>query len=97
MTSIRGEMQEYQTNHPAVNQQAKEALDAILDLPVFQDAVDNLKNRIKKRAVDLEEEYKKVKQGSETLPPILKEHFKRNAPEEKSKTSLSRRHRDVKH
>lgn len=93
--SIRDGIQEYKTNHPAINQQAKEALGSILDLPVLQDAVENLKSRIRKRAVKLEEEYKKIKEGSETLPPILKEHFKRNAPEEKKKKILSRSHRDV--
>lgn len=91
-------MEDYKQSHQAVSQQAKEAVAAILDIPVFQDKVSSIKNQIKKRAVDIEKEYKKAKRGSEELPSILKEHFKRNAPDVKDvkrETRLSRSHRDL--
>ena len=91
-------MEDYKQSHQAVSQQAKEAVSAILDIPVFQDKVSSIKNQIKKRAVDIEKEYKKAKRGSEELPSILKEHFKRNAPDVKDvkrETRLSRSHRDL--
>ena len=93
--SIRQEVEDYKQSHQAVSQQAKEAITAILDLPVFQDKVTSVKNRIKKRAAEIEKEYKKAKRGSEELPSILKEHFKRNAPEFKGEKRLSRSHRDL--
>lgn len=93
--SIRQEVQDYKQSHQAVSQQAKEAITAILDIPVFQDKVTSVKNRIKKRAAEIEKEYKKAKRGSEELPSILKEHFKRNAPDFKGEKRLSRSHRDL--
>lgn len=94
--SIRQEVEDYKQSHQAVSQQAKEAIAAILDIPVFQDKVASLKSRIKKRAADIEKEYKKAKRGSEELPSILKEHFKRNAPADlKGERRLSRSHRDL--
>lgn len=93
--SIRQEVEDYKQNHQAVSQQAKEAVTAILDIPVFQDKVSSIKSQMKKRAVDIEKEYKKAKRGSEELPSILKEHFKRNAPDLKGETRLSRSHRDL--
>ena len=94
--SIRQEVEDYKQSHQAVSQQAKEAITAILDIPVFQDKVASIKNRIKKRAAEIEKEYKKAKRGSEEqLPSILKEHFKRNAPDFKGEKRLSRSHRDL--
>jgi len=93
--SIRQEVEDYKQGHQAVSQQAKEALTAILDIPVFQDKVSSIKSQIRKRAVEIEKEYKKAKRGSEELPSILKEHFKRNAPDLKGETRLSRSHRDL--
>lgn len=93
--SIRQEVEDYKKTHQAVSQQAKEAIAAILDIPVFQDKVASIKSQIKKRAVDIEKEYKKSKRGSEELPSILKEHFKRNAPDLKGEARLSRSHRDL--
>ena len=62
----------------------------------FPDKVTSLKSTIKKRAADIEKEYKKAKRGSEELPSILKEHFKRNAPADiKGEKRLSRSHRDL--
>ena len=93
--SIRQEVEDYKKTHQAVSQQAKEAIAAVLDIPVFQDKVASIKSQIKKRAVDIEKEYKKSKRGSEELPSILKEHFKRNAPDLKGEARLSRSHRDL--
>ena len=93
--SIRQEVKDYKEGHQAVTQQAKEAMAAILDIPVFQDTVSSIKTQIKKRAVEIEKEYKMSKRGSEELPSILKEHFKRNAPDLKGETRLSRSHRDL--
>lgn len=93
--SIRQEVEDYKQTHQAVSQQAKEAISAILNIPVFQDKVASLKNTLKKRAVEIEKEYKKAKRGSEELPNILKEHFKRNAPDFKGEERLSRSHRDL--
>lgn len=93
--SIRQEVEDYKQSHQAVSQQAKEAITAILDIPVFQDKVASVKNRIKKRAAEIQKEYKKAKRGSEELPSILKEHFKRNAPDFKGEKRLSRSHRDL--
>ena len=88
-------MEDYRHSHQAVSQQAKEAVASILDIPVFQDKVSSIKNQIKKRAVDIEKEYKMAKRGSEELPTILKEHFKRNARDVKGESRLSRSHRDL--
>lgn len=93
--SIRQEVDDYKKTHQAVSQQAKEAVAAILDIPVFQDKVKSLKSQIRKRAVAIEKEYKKAKRGSEELPSILKEHFKRNTADIKGETRLSRSHRDL--
>lgn len=93
--SIRQEVDDYKKTHQAVSQQAKEAVAAILDIPVFQDKVKSLKSQIRKRAVAIEKEYKKAKRGSEELPSILKEYFKRNDADIKGETRLSRSHRDL--
>lgn len=93
--SIREEVEDYKQSHQAVSQQAKEAITTILDIPVFPDTVSSLKSQIKKRAVEIEKEYKKAKRGSEELPSILKEHFKRNVPDFKGESTLSRSHRDL--
>ena len=80
MKTLRNIIGEYGITHAVVAPQAAEAEKAILDLPVLETVAKKTKSNIEKRSAELTEEIKKA--AFDTLPGILKEHFKRNAEDE---------------
>ena len=79
--SIRNRLSEYAKDHPAVSIEAEEAGNSLKDIPLYDQESDEIKKKLKKRSVEIEQEIIKRSEGSDEIPDILKEHFKRNAPE----------------
>ncbi|XP_048580560.1 uncharacterized protein LOC5504143 isoform X2 [Nematostella vectensis] len=73
--TLKGVLSEYGQSHAAVAPQASEAEKAILDIPVTLSDVQKVKAHLRKRREVIEAE---AKAEVESLPSILKEHFKRN-------------------
>ena len=87
MKKLRDTISEYGVTHAVVAPQVTEAEKAILDLPVLETVAKKAKSNIQKRSAGVSEEMKRASMNS--LPNILKEHFKRNAEDKKKRRKRS--------
>lgn len=87
MKKLRDTIGEYGVTHAVVAPQVSEAEKAILDLPVLDTVAKKTKSNIEKRSAELAEDIKKA--AVDTLPSILKEHFKRNTEDDAKRRKRS--------